>query len=307
MSQNEVIKKLFEGVIPERSAEVMALVEKYDAQFRLISDKEGFNVDAGAFGAVQYTERSMQQLWLFGYAGMLSLHSYSSFLVIGQLLGLKFDIEEIKKIPGQQEADEEFSRLVTKVKELSGVFGTDDFSWPEGVPEPEQGRPLDAERAAVFDLTCMATAYVFLHELRHVMFSAEGDAPENSLDEEYACDSFANEIMTAQIKKYSEQSGYPEDKVIMKRAMGIALASSFLLFATARKNLGGSSTHPPVHGRWFRTVNTIDLPENDYYWLYFSSIAIAMFKHIGVPVPPKTIKSFKELSYELINDLETDI
>lgn len=304
MSEISPVKKLFEGVIPERLTEVLALIDKHSAQFRLVDDKVGFNLDAGAYGAVQYTHRSMQQLWLFGYAGMLSLHSYSSYLLIIQSLGLELSLEEIAKIPGQKETNLEFSRLVTSVKNLMEAFGSNDVLWPEGVPEPEQGRSLDAEHAAVFDLTCMATAYVFLHELRHVIFSSDGNAPESPIDEEYACDSFANEFMTSQIKKYSEQSGYPEDKVKMKRAMGIALASAFLLFATAKKNIGGSSTHPPIHGRWMATANAIDLPENDYFWLYFASIALAILQHLEIFIPSKRFNNFRELCHVLIKDLE---
>lgn len=307
MNEISAISKLFEGVIPERLSEVVALVDKYSAQFRLVDDKEGFNLNAGAYGVVQYTLRSMQQLWLFGYAGMLSLHSYSSYLLIIQSLNLELNLEELAKIPGQEDANLEFSRLVTSVKNLAESFGASDFLWPEGIPVPEQGRSLDAERAAVFDLTCIATAYVFLHELRHVIFSFEGDAPENPVDEEYACDSFANEFMTSKIKQYSDQSGYPEDKVKMKRAMGIALSSAFLLFATSKKHLGGSSSHPPIHGRWMATANAVDLPENDYFWLYFASIALAMCQHLQISIPPKKFINFRELCHLLINDLENGI
>lgn len=280
MNENEAIQKLFEGVVPERFTEVVVIVDKYSAQFRQIGDREGFNIDAGAFGAVQYTHRSMQQLWLFGYAGMLSLHCYATLIVLIQSSGLELNIEKVKKIPGQNQAEEDFSNIMSKVRELNNALGEEDFLWPEDIPKPEQGRPTDDERAAVFDLSCMAAAYVFLHELRHVMFSADGDAPESPIDEEYACDNFAKDMMTSHIKKYSEQSGYPEDKVTMKRAMGIALASSFLLFATGRKNLSDSSTHPQVHGRWLCTVRTLELPENDYFWLYFSSLSLSILQYI---------------------------
>ena len=46
----------------------MALIDKHSAQFRLICDRDGFNIAAGPFGAIQYTYRSMQQMWLFAYA-----------------------------------------------------------------------------------------------------------------------------------------------------------------------------------------------------------------------------------------------
>ncbi len=47
MNATDAIQKLFEGVIPERLEEVMGLIEKHSAQFRLIGDRDGFNIDGG--------------------------------------------------------------------------------------------------------------------------------------------------------------------------------------------------------------------------------------------------------------------
>ena len=235
MIANDAIPKLFEGVIPERLEEVMTLIDEYSAQFRLVGDREGFNIDGGAFGTVQYTYRSMQQLWLFGYTGLLSLHCYATLIALIQSSGLKLDMQKVKKIPDQAFSDNNFIKLLHKISELNKASSEGDFTWPEEIPKPEQGRPADEERAAVFDLLCMAAAYIFLHELRHVMFSANGNAPESPIEEELVCDDFAKDMMTSKIKQYSEQSGYPEDKVAMKRNISISLASCNKNVICARK------------------------------------------------------------------------
>ena len=307
VGNDDPIKALFDGVIPERVAEIMTLLSQHTAQFRAVEDSDGFDLKAGGFGAIQYTPRSMRQLWLFGYGGMLSLHSYASFIAILRALGQEFRISEIDAIPGQVEIDREFSELMAKIEELKSAFGEADFVWPENIPDPQDGRPPDVESAAVYDLTCIAVTYAFLHELKHIIFQSEGNAPADNREEEHECDAFAQEIILGRISTYCEQSGFPEAKVKMKRAMGIALASVFLLFATPRHLVGGSQTHPPVHGRWRSVVDGVDLNEDCYFWLYFSSMAISMLRFKRITMPQMGFSSYRHLSHELIQALENGI
>lgn len=213
METTDIVRKLFDGVVPERASEIESIANDYDAQFRLIADREGFNLDAGGFSAIQYTSRSMRQMWLFGYAGRQALHCYSSLIVLFKSFGTTLDINEINKIPDQAAEDEAFKSILDAVKDLSTAFHEDDFEWPVAIPDPEKGRPSDSERAAVYDLTCMATAYVFLHELKHVIFSAEGNASEDPKDEEYLCDQFAKDMMISKIDQYAASSGYPRKRL----------------------------------------------------------------------------------------------
>ncbi len=240
METTDIVRKLFERVVPERVSEIETIANNYDAKFRLIGDREGFNLDAGGFSAIQYTSRSTRQMWLFGYAGRHALHCYASLIVLLKSWGATLDINEINKIPDQAAEDEAFKTILDAVKCLSTAFHEEDFIWPVNIPEPEKGRPSDAEHAAVYDLTCMATAYVFLHELKHVIFATEGNAPEDLKDEEYQCDQFAKDMMISRIDQYAANSGHLAEKVKMKRMMGVALASAFILFATGKRRLAGS-------------------------------------------------------------------
>lgn len=89
--------------------------------------------------------------------------------------------------------------------------------------------------------------------------------------------------------------------------MGIALASAFILFATGRNRLAGSETHPPIYGRWSATVQDVNLPEDDWFWLYFSSFALALLKYHSITIQPKIVKDYKSLCFDLIADLENGI
>jgi hypothetical protein len=302
-----VVRKLFDGVVPEKASEIESIVSKYCPQFRVIGDGEGFTLKAGGYTAIQFNSRSTRQMWLFGYAGRQALHCYASFIDLLKSSGSDLDMRQINRIPGQAEEYDAFTRTLDAVKELNSVFHEDDFEWPLDIPEPEEGRPSDAERAAVYDLTCMATAYLFLHELKHVIFSADGNAPEDRKEEEYCCDQFAKNMMTSSIDQYAENSGYAEVQVRMKRMMGIALASAFVLFATGKERFAGSDSHPAVHGRWSATVKDVNLPKDNCFWLYFSSLALALLKYYSIKVSPKPVENYRSLCLDLISDLENGI
>lgn len=307
MSENDELKKLFEGVIPERFDEVLDLIATHSAHFRRVGDKSGFNLDAGAYGAIQFTQRSLEQLWLFGFAGLYALHSFSGVIFLVKCRCLKFDLAEIDGLPEQKEENERFSSIINTIQGLNSAESEYDFTWPAGIPRPEAGKPKDTEQAAVFDLVLMATGYVFLHELKHVIFESERNAPEDSLNEEMECDAFAVEMMLSKIQNYSVDSGYPEDLVRMKRSIAIALGSAFLAVVTPRKNLGGTVTHPAVHDRWSATLGKIDLADDDFYWLYFASLAIALLKHMKIAFPAQMVVSYKQLAMAAIKALDEDI
>lgn len=307
MEENQELRSLFEGVMPERIDEVLSLIQSSSAQFRRIGDKPGFNLEAGAFGVIQFTQRSLTQLWLFGFSGIFALHCYAGIAVLAKSQSLRFDLEEIGTLQGQAEEDERFSKLIEVILHLNNAESEYDFTWPNGIPKPENGKPKNIEHAAVFDLVLMATAYVFLHELKHVIFEADGNAPTESVEEEMQCDAFASQMMLGEIGKYCDSSGYPEEKVHMKRAVGIALGNAFFAVVTPRANFGGTRSHPPVHQRWSTTLSNIALSDDDFYWLYFASLAISLLRHHKINFPPQEVVSFKQLAISAIQALEHGI
>ena len=114
MKTDDELHKLFEGVVPEQFNEIKALINEYSAKFRRIRDREGFRLTE-AFGTINYTHRSMQQMWLFCHAGRLSLHCYASLIFFLKSHRLELDLVKVKKLEGQEEADKNFDRLLDKI------------------------------------------------------------------------------------------------------------------------------------------------------------------------------------------------
>lgn len=301
------IKTLWDGVLPERYHELMGLLDQHSAQFRALEDDSGFCLRAGAYRKIQYTNRSFRQLWLFGYGGMMSLHCYSSFISILRESGRDLRISTIDEIPGQNEVNQAFVGLLKAIEKLKTSFGETDFIWPEAVPNPEDGKPVDSKEALVFDLTCVAATFFTLHELKHVLFQSEGNAPVDPWEEEKECDAFAQEMILGKTDIYSRESGFPEAEVKEKRAMGIALALMFLFFVTPQRRVSGSRSHPPIHARWLSVIRNIDLKEDGHFWLYFSSLSISMLRFKGAEVLTIPFASYKDLSCKLVQMLENAI
>lgn len=156
----------------------------------------------------------------------------------------------------------------------------------------------------MFDLTCVAATFISLHELKHVIFNSEENAPITSWEVEIACDAFAQDMILGNTEIYSQNCGFPDAMVKEKRAMGIALALMFPLCVTPQPLVQDSLTHSPIHERWLSRIRNIDLNEDRYFWLYFVSLAISMLRFKGVEVLPIPFASYRDLSCQLVQMLE---
>lgn len=112
LTDEDPTDRLWGDVHPERLHELSDLLDQYTDQFRPLDDQCGFSLQAGAYGTIQYTERSFHQLWLFGFGGMKSLHCCSSFICILRMKGANLCISDIDLIPGQSEANQAFTQFM---------------------------------------------------------------------------------------------------------------------------------------------------------------------------------------------------
>ena len=300
INAEDAIKKLLEGVIPERSDEMEAYISKYAPYFSLCDDRPGFVVEAGAFGILKFTHRTMLQMWLLGFAAKQAMHSYSFLIAYLLKSNAKFNANLLRNISDQDEVDEKYNKLIKSVYALAEVPDIEQFSWPSGIPHPENGKPTDVEDAAVFDLNCMATAYLFLHEMKHIAFSLDGNCPENPIQEELECDRFARNLMIDNLAKYSEESGYPLDRLKSKRAMSMALGSFFMLIITPKELWGSSQTHPSMAERVNVIVAELHIPDTDKFWIYLASIFLSQLRYIGEMPNEIEFTNLKELCLALI-------
>ena len=198
-SIDSVVRGMITGAIPEREKELEDIWELYSPSIQVARDRRGlFCIEGGAFDIIQFTTRSMEVLWIIGFASWKAFHSYSMFLAKGF-----YDPSIIRSFHGQRQAEAEYRDAIERAQELLALENIDDFTWPQDMPHPRNGRPEGSEEEkAVYDLICMAGAFIFLHEIKHVMLS-QNNACLERLDEERECDVYAVNMMFQIIDRYS--------------------------------------------------------------------------------------------------------
>jgi hypothetical protein len=235
----QAVRDLCVQAAPERRLELEGLWGKYGPQIVHKADDKGFNI-SNAWSVIPFTPRSMGQVWILGFAAWRALVAYCPYI----LLHNEIIASMIANVPDQAEADRRFEYALRKAEELRTVESIEAFTWPSDIPEPAGALPEAMTDRATIELVQIAAAYVFLHELRHVMFSADGDRPEDNHAEEIACDSFARDFLLEKIPDYCAASGYTHNAVLNKRLTGLVLGGFIVLQVTLDRT--GSSTHPAV-------------------------------------------------------------
>jgi hypothetical protein len=89
------------AAVPERRADLSTLRHRYCPQFVLSPDRFGFVIEAGAFGAVVYTNKTLLQIWLLGFAAWRAVEAYSDIIRTCAAKGLLFDPPSVAALSGQ--------------------------------------------------------------------------------------------------------------------------------------------------------------------------------------------------------------
>jgi hypothetical protein len=241
----EAIKRVILESTPERKDELEQLWNEYSPNFVLYDDKPGFSMET-AFGSVLFTNRTMQAIWILGFAAWNASYCFLVPLKLLQTANQNLNVKVFNELPDQSEAESLYANLINSMKELVNINRLNEFRWPAHIPKPYDGKPKDIEGSAIFDLTCMATAYIFLHEIQHLKIRQEVKIDLDSEDEELLCDEFARKMLLDNLDRYSKESGYPLEKLKTKRAMSIAFASFLLLVITPKQSWGGTRSHPSI-------------------------------------------------------------
>ncbi|MCJ2143212.1 hypothetical protein MKL20_24685 [Methylobacterium sp. E-066] len=272
---------LFGGAVPERETELRTLWGQQVDRVRLL-DAEKFLLHQ-LYGTIQVNEIALRQIWLTGYAAWRAIEAYSDPLKDASQNHRAFDPLAWNTDPTQAGLDADFDGVLGEVGKLSKVRSLNDFDWPADVPFPEVGLklPVAGEKAA-FDLVCMAGAYVFAHEIRHALFEAAGDAPDDILKEELACDAWALGLMLDGAEDYERQH-HPDlhGSVRAKRILGILIAQLTILAVTPRPLWDNSTDHPSVRDRLRAVLDAVTDPTPDWFWLSVASMLTAFSRYLG--------------------------
>ena len=158
------------------------------------------------------------------------------------------------------------------------------------------------DELAAFDLVCLATAYVFLHELRHVKFLSDGDYPADRREEEIACDVWARSFLTDKVGIYAQSVGQSFTRVLDKRSMGIALGAMILHEITPESARWGTAEYPPITTRIQAMISGSPLAKDSHYWLFTACLLVGIFRQAHRQLP-----TYAPSTNELVEQLTTDL
>lgn len=297
-----VILTLLKAAVPERSSEIDALWQRFNPAVEVAPDSSGIAMDATRH-RIRFDGKTMRVLWLMGFNGWQSTVLYSPAIVLSGPLGLSIDAllnEDDER--GLLESD--FRSRTRTAENLKDAKNSDDIPWPEDIPAPGEDREQlgsDQEKAT-FDLVCMATAFVLLHEFRHVMFHAEGTRPEQRLEEEIACDVWARSFMTEKVGDYARATGQSHRAILQKRAMALALGAVILHDMTPEFERWGSKDYPPIADRIHSMISGIGPSEDSSYWLFAACLLTGVYRRAGRHLP-MVVTDHKALVVDLVEQL----
>lgn len=292
------IERLLLGAAPERQRDISMLWANYDPTFHIAADGPGARLSANS-ARIVFDHKTMAVYWLLSYACWRVLECYSPAVlaslppaVLANALGIDLQLltaafpsrmtiaEVLGNDLGLAEVEARLSSDIYAAQSILRATELLDESWPSDIPLPDVDRStLSAEAdRATFDLACISTAYAFCHEIRHVLFAKDGNAPSARPEEELACDVWAHEFLTAKLGDYSTTNGFEFKEVLAKRSMAAAVGIFVLYETTDRWGDSGTEEYPPIADRMDATMRDTNLAINDNSWVFYASVLVAILR-----------------------------
>lgn len=287
---------LLRGAAPERYDEIKAHWGEQADRVRLLETEEFLLQHI--FGTVQTTPKTLDALWLMGFAVWKAVEAYAGVIWLLAAKGADFDPSVVAQLPGQDEADEAFERALGHVRDLLASASPADFTWPADVPTPDW-EITDPSQIAARDLVYIAGAYVILHELGHHRIAKSECAIAHDLREERLCDAYARKMLLDGTGTFAASTGDPEHLVRAKRLLGILLAKLLIVTVTPRDRWTVSADHEPVRRRLFRVLRYAKEPLPTWFWDTAAALLAAFARHHGVLNGTIRFGSSRELAFEL--------
>lgn len=295
---SEVITELLKASCPERADEIDFYWKKFAPTFSVRQDDVGMAMSARE-DKVSWMHKTLAHDWVVTFAGIKAVAAYSPHIFFGRLVGSLakefFDQDE-----GMADAEQELDNLLYFANEIARVKQLDDLTWPNDVPQPGTSRDSlkKVEDKACFDLACMAAAASFFHELCHVQFYEQDDAPTDRLEEERQCDDFSRELLTGKVGEYCSSNGDDLQQTTSKRIIALS-CTAFAIGMAESKGMAAAvaGTHPPVSERFRHLVLKAQAPDDATCWNYLACLLVAMLrKESKMPdkIPFVSLKSLCE-------------
>lgn len=291
---------LLRMVAPERSAELEDLWQKYAPYFFGASDRMRFILEANPIGFVQYSNRTLLQVWLLGWVMWKEMYCWSTFIWLLENEGKPFVLAELDAVPDQKQSYANADALYSKAMEFVRSDPMDWILWPSLVPKPLDISLRGNEDWLIKDLVHHAIAFFLLHEVRHLMLHKDSCTFVDRYEEEFECDRWATEYLLAYSDAYAQASGGEPIKVKSKRAMGVALGKAVIAHVQELGLWDAGEEHPPVSDRMKLLVDRVDLPGNDYFWNVACSFLLASLRRQHALPDRVDFKEQRELFTKLL-------
>jgi hypothetical protein len=266
-----------------------------------LTEKGEFDINE-VFGLIQVTEITLREIWLLSFAAWSAIQAYGGLFWYLNLVRQPFERDVIAGLHGQTDIDAAYDALLAKARALRSGENLHTFEWPANVPEPTPENIFSNRHdEAAFNLACIAGAYVFLHEIRHVRFSREGDRPSDSRVEELECDAFARRFLLEKVDAYARGSGKLVQDVRAKRALGVAVAKAVIM--EVQDHWESTATHPAGGVRVRSFLEDVPEPVREWFWLCSASFLAAICRTRGRLPARLDFSSARDLALALANCL----
>lgn len=277
-SNQTIVLSLLRGAVPEKANELCRLWADHQHSVEIVPSGAGLTLNATS-KRIKFDTKTLDFFWLLGFAAWGAIEVYAPALVIATSTGVSIDAA-LKADHGRGQFEFDFKQRIAAAHSLREAGSTAAIQWPTDIPLPTADRASlgDAQAMAAFDLVGLAFAFALLHELKHVMFRAAGDAPTAGYVEEMACDTWARETMTSNMAEYAGAHGHTFAQVAQKRAMGNALAAIIVHAMTPTHARWGNDEYPPIAERIRAMIDGHSLSEGSPFWTFTACLLIAIMR-----------------------------
>ena len=280
----------------------MLFRSRYAPKIEVLPDRPGISMNATKH-RIRFDIKTLDALWLLGFNGWRSIETYAPAVVLSSLTftSLEDALHHDEDI-GLFEMD--YKSRTQLASAIIAASDTSDILWPSDVPIPQSNRDAfsNNQDKVAFDLVCLATAYVLLHEIRHVMFINEGTAPSDRREEEIACDVWARCFLTDKLAAYATAANQEYTALLEKRSMAMALGALILYEITPEHFRWGTKEYPPIAYLMQAIVVGNALTKDSHYWLFAACLLVGIFRQTHRSLSIVT-SSNKELAEWLISEL----
>jgi Peptidase U49 len=282
-----VIENLVLGAAPECAGRLREIWRKHDPEFVVVPDSPGITLKArDSDKRIIYDLKTLRLFSLLGHAAWHVFECHCPHVQLSNWTGRPINAEMMwndAAYPGARAAFEEFLDIAQNgIKAASAK----DINWPKDLCDvAADPSGLTTEQRAIRDLSLMAIAYAFLHEIHHVIFRHPDEPKLGDAAEELACDTLARDFLLEQASAYIEKSGEPINLVLAKRAAAISLGAFAVYELTAPEERPGSSKYPPFADRFETLITRAAIPVDTYFWVFAATLLLATLRRQNYSAP----------------------